>query len=215
MCTDALHVFTLSNPDRRNALTVNVLESIAQAARDADAASVLLIKGEGPVFCSGFDMDLVRADPEELQRLIHALSHAIRAIRRTKATTVVHIQGAAVAGGCALAMACDVVVARAGARLGYPVHALGISPAVTLPVLLPAAGGVARRMVMDGRLHRAEQLLTHGIVHHLLEASDSIDPIIESLLKRGLHASHVTKQWLNELEAAWDDSRFDGPAAAQ
>jgi enoyl-CoA hydratase/carnithine racemase len=205
----------LTNGDRRNALTVEVLQSIAAQTHAASEASVLHLCGEGPVFCSGFDMDLVRERDGYLQDLIEALSQAIKALRRCPATTLVHVQGAAIAGGCALAMACDIVVAEAGAKFGYPVHQLGISPAVTLPVLLPAAGGKARSIVTDGRLYSAEHLAKHGIVHHVLAAGETSDAIIESLLKRGTHASHVTKQWLNELEGAFDDERFDGPAAAQ
>jgi len=202
----------LRNPDRRNALTVEVLQAIEQAAHDASDASVLLLRGAGPVFCSGFDMDLVREQDGYLQQLIDALSKTIRSLRRCPATTLVHVQGAAVAGGCALAMACDIVTAPASARFGYPVHQLGISPAVTLPVLLPAAGGFARRMVTDGRLYGAKLLHEHGIVHVLLAEGASPDALVEQLLNRGTHTSHVTKQWLNELEHAWDDERFDGPA---
>jgi len=215
MSNDQLVRIKLTNGERRNALTVEVLQSITAQAHAASEASVLHLCGEGPVFCSGFDMDLVRETDGYLQQLIEALSTTIRALRRCPATTVVHVQGAAIAGGCALAMACDIVVAEAGAKFGYPVHQLGISPAVTLPVLLPAAGGKARSMVMDGRLHTAERLAEHGIVHHLLGEGETSDTIIESLLKRGTHASHVTKQWLNELEGAFEDERFDGPASAE
>jgi enoyl-CoA hydratase/carnithine racemase len=203
---------TLQNPDRRNALTVEVLQAIYQVANDASEASVLLLRGSGPVFCSGFDMDLVRSQEGYLEQLIEWLSKAIRALRRCPATTLVHVQGAAVAGGCALAMSCDLIAASATARFGYPVHQLGISPAVTLPVLMPAAGGFARRMVTDGRLYGAKLLHERGLVHQLLEEGESTDTLVEQLLNRGTHAAQVTKQWLNELEQAYDDDRFDGPA---
>ena len=209
----ALVTIELCNPDRRNALTVEVLQAISSAAHDASEASVLLLQGDGPVFCSGFDMDLVRERDGYLQQLIDALSNTIRTIRRCPATTLVQVQGAAVAGGCALALSCDVVAASATARFGYPVHQLGISPAVTLPVLLPAAGGFARRMVTDGRLYGAKLLHEYGIVHQLLAEGEPPDTIVEQLLNRGTHAAHITKQWLNELEHAYDNERFDGPAS--
>ena len=164
-------------------------------------------------FGSGFDMDLVREREGYLQELISTLSKTIRSLRRCPATTLVHVQGAAVAGGCALALSCDVVAASATARLGYPVHQLGISPAVTLPILLPAAGGFARRMVTDGRLYGAKLLHKYGIVHQLLAEGEPLDTMLEQLLNRGTHAAHVTKQWLNELEHAYDNERFDGPAS--
>ena len=199
----------LTNPERRNALTVEVLQSITEQANASGHASVLLLVGLGKVFCSGFDMDLVRQREGYLQELITALSAAIKALRRCNATTVVHVQGGAIAGGCALAMACDIVTARADAKFGYPVHKLGISPAVTLPVLLPAAGGKARSLLMGGDLVTADTLHAHGAVHQLI---DDPDALVQSLLQRGTHAAHVTKQWLNELEGAQCDERFDGPA---
>ena len=202
----------LTNPDRRNALTVDVLHSIAEQANAASASSVLLLTGQGRVFCSGFDMDLVRTRDSYLQQLITALSCAIKAIRRCNATTVVHVQGAAIAGGCALAMACDIVTAQPDAKFGYPVHALGISPAVTLPVLLPAAGGRARSLLMGGDLVTGEIMHAHGIVHQLCNNPDAL---VQTLLQRGTHASHATKQWLNELEGALCDRRFDGPAGVR
>ena len=205
---------TLNHPERRNALTVDVLQAVEEAAQQASAASVVLLSGNGPVFCSGFDMDKVRENDGYLQQLISALSRTIRALRRCPATTVVHVQGAAIAGGCALAVACDLVLAETGARFGYPVHALGISPAVTLPVLLPSAGGRARSILTDGRLYQAKVMAEHGIVHVLLDEGASSASIVESLLQRGTHASHVTKQWLNELEGVYDNDRFDGVTGA-
>lgn len=205
----------LNHPERRNALTVDVLQAIEQAVQQASKASVVLLSGAGPVFCSGFDMDNVREQDGYLQQLIAALSRTIRALRRCPATTLVHVQGAAIAGGCALAVACDIVMAETGSRFGYPVHQLGISPAVTLPVLLPAAGGFARRMVTEGRLYTAETLADKGVVHALLPEDGSSEAMVQTLLKRGTYASHVTKQWLNELEGAYDNDRFDGVADAQ
>ncbi|MCH2143318.1 MAG: enoyl-CoA hydratase/isomerase family protein [Phycisphaerales bacterium] len=202
---------TLQAPERRNALDPAMIDCITEVACEANDASVLLLQGSGCTFCAGFDVHLMRQAPDSVDVLIAALSQACRALRRCSATVVVDVQGAAVAGGCALAMSADVVIARRGARLGYPVHALGISPAVTLPVLIPAADGLARTMVMNGRLHSAESLASHGVVHHLLDANDDISQIIDPLLQRGQHAAHVTKQWLNTLDGSWDDERFDGP----
>lgn len=202
---------TLQAPDRRNALDPDMIHRITEVARASDGASVLLLKGQGCTFCAGFDVQLMRQQPDSVEVLIAALSQACRALRRCSATVVVDVQGAAVAGGCALAMSADILIARKGARLGYPVHALGISPAVTLPVLIPAADGLARTMVMNGRLHTAESLAAHGVVHHVLDPDDDIAQIMNPLLQRGHHAARATKQWLNTLEDSWNDERFDGP----
>lgn len=209
--TDALVEVTLTAPDRRNALSVEMLDAIAAATVEHADASVLLLRGEGRVFCSGFDLDAVRSDPAHVEVLIEHLSQTCRMLRRCPATTLAVVQGAAVAGGCALAVACDILVAHPEARFGYPVHALGISPAVTLPVLLPTAGGRARSLLLDGTLREAAELHDAGIVHGLLGDADSFDAQVDALLSRGTAAAHATKTWLNELEGAYDDARFDGP----
>ena len=210
---NALVRVTLAAPERRNALDPDMLEAIVQIAETSGDASVVLIQGQGDVFCAGFDVRLMQDDPDSVDTLIACLSNACRALRRCDATVVVDVQGAAVAGGCALAMTADILVARRGARLGYPVHALGISPAVTLPVLIPAAGGLARTMVMYGRLHRAETLAERGVVHQLIDVDADIACVLDPLMSRGRHAARVTKQWMNELDGSLDDARFDGPVA--
>ncbi|MDP7029277.1 MAG: enoyl-CoA hydratase/isomerase family protein [Phycisphaerales bacterium] len=211
---ESVRVVSLTAPDRRNALDVQMLEAIADAASTADAASVILLQGEGDAFCAGFDVGLMTTQPSVVDTLIARLSEACRALRRCPATVVADVQGAAIAGGCALAVSADVLVARRGAKLGYPVHRLGISPAVTIPVLHPAAGGKARSMLMSGQVYRAEALAAAGMVHQLLEPSEPIAPLITHLLDRSTEAAHATKAWLNALEQADDDNRFDGPVAA-
>jgi enoyl-CoA hydratase/carnithine racemase len=210
---ETVHTVTLAAPSRRNALDIAMLEAITAAAESAANASVLILEGEGQTFCAGFDVERLQAGPEAVHALISALSTTCRALRRCPATVLADVQGAAVAGGCALAVTADILLAREGARLGYPVHSLGISPAVTIPILLPAAGGLARTMLMNGRLHDAAALHAAGLVHHLLPVDGDRQPLVSGLSARGLEASHATKAWLNELELADDDSRFDGPVA--
>ncbi len=206
-----MHEIRLNDPDRRNALDLSSLASISAAAQRASDAQVLLLTGAGDAFCGGFNVPLMKRDPAIVDQLIAALSKACRELRRCPATVVVDVQGAAIAGGCALAVSADVLIARRGARLGYPVHALGISPAVTIPVLLPSAGGLARSMLMSGRLYRAEHLHRHGVVHALLDPEADRRGITEPLLARGQAAAHATKAWLNVLDGSLDDDRFDGP----
>src|SRR5690606_29099547 len=113
-------------------------------------ARTLLLCGEGRVFCAGFDLDACRGEggDDALRRLLRGLSAAIAGLRAQERPVVVAAHGAAIAGGCALLGSADVVVADAGAKLGYPVARLGISPAVSAPFLAPAVGaGAGRRLL--------------------------------------------------------------------
>ncbi|MCP4758136.1 MAG: enoyl-CoA hydratase/isomerase family protein [Planctomycetes bacterium] len=202
---------TMRAADRRNALDLHILEAIRDAAAQASDALVLVLTGEGPTFCAGFNVNMMKRGADAVDALVESLSQTCRALRRCPATVLVDVQGAAIAGGCALAVTADVLIARRGSVLGYPVHALGISPAVTIPVLLPAAGGLARTLLMGGEIHTADSLFDHGLVHHLLDIGEDRTPIIDRLRSRGTEAAHTTKKWLNELDGADDDAAFDGP----
>jgi enoyl-CoA hydratase/carnithine racemase len=127
------------------------------------------------------------------------------------------VHGAAIAGGCAVLGACDFVFVAPDAKLGYPVHRIGVSPAVTLPLLLPTLGaGAARSLVMSGDVIDGLTAVRLGLATHLAATNETVMQEAEShahlLAKKGPHALRATKQWLNQLDGSLDDARFDRPA---
>ncbi len=128
------------------------------------------------------------------------------------------IHGAAIAGGCALVSACDLVVVSAEAKLGYPVHRLGVSPAVSIPTLHQAAGkGPARTMMLGGELIDGATAHAIGLAGQL--SRDDASVLSDAMKLAGTIAGYspeairATKAWLNELDGSLDDRRFDGPSA--
>src|SRR5262245_17570685 len=105
-----LATISLNDPAKRNALSLplfDALESaVASVARDS-AIHVVLLRGEGPVFCAGFDLAAAVSDPTLMPAFIHRLSALNRSLRRMPQVVVAAVQGAAVAGGCAILSACD------------------------------------------------------------------------------------------------------------
>ncbi len=199
-----LERIVLSRPERRNALTPAMLADLATRLEDAGDANALVVLGEGKVFCAGFDLALCVGEEGDanLTSLLTDLSRCIAAMRDLQCPVVMGVQGAAIAGGCALLGGADVVVAHPEAKLGYPVTRLGISPAVSAP-FVATAPGQARRLMLDPGLIDASRGYEMGLVHELHEepAARAMEQA-EQLAAKPLHALSATKQWLNELMPA-------------
>lgn len=207
----------LDNPERHNALNPELLEAIGAALDRIESdheGPVLRIRGRGPSFCSGFDLDRIREDRDLLDHFLKELSSISRRLRRLRQIVVAEIRGSALAGGCAIASACDLVCVEAGARLGYPVHAIGLSPAVSLPTLLDlVGGGVATEFMLSGRIADGREALRIGLAHRLADSPEElagmVDELCESLARKGWNALAVTKAWVNEIAGAERDGPFD------
>ena len=159
---------TLNRPDKRNALNDALIAGLKDSLREADAddsVRVVLITGAGADFCSGADLSALRkisegsvADNLEDAR---SLMELYALIRRVRAPVVAAVRGRALAGGCGLATACDVVLAAASARFGYPEVKIGFVPAMVMAIL--------RRNVSE---KRAFELVTRGEELGAQEAKD-------------------------------------------
>ena len=205
-------------PEQRNALSCSTMSRLAEELESIDkdpSISVVLLTGNGPAFCAGFDLGPVVDEPRRLNDFIEELSLLLRSIRRNRAVIIAAVQGAAIAGGCAIVSACDLVVVSPDAQLGYPVHPLGLSPVVSAPTLMQTIGdGPARALLMSG------QLIDGTTAHQLGLASEvnddpqgTGDELARRISGHGPEALAATKHWLNELDGSLEDDRFTGPVA--
>jgi enoyl-CoA hydratase/carnithine racemase len=140
------------------------------------------------------------------------LSRAVRALRSLPVPIVAEVRGTAAAGGCALLAGCDFVVVAPDAQLGYPVHRIGVSPAVTLPALTANAGhGSARRVALGGDMLDGPSAVRAGLATHCAPDAASlaamVDALADSLAAKGPEALRATKRWLNELDGSTDEVR--------
>ena len=149
---------TLNRPEKRNALNDALVAGLKEALRDADSREsvrAVLINGAGADFCSGADLSALRKisessiteNLEDAQELLELFA----LIRRVRVPVVAAVRGRALAGGCGLATACDLVLASASARFGYPEVKIGFVPAMVMAIL--------RRNVSE---KRAFELITRG-----------------------------------------------------
>lgn len=192
----------LSRPERRNALTPAMLDDLASHIENAGDAHALVLLGEGKAFCAGFDLDLCVGEhgDENLRALLAGLTRCIMAMRALPCPVVLGVQGAAIAGGCALLGGGDIVLAHPDTKLGYPVTRLGISPAVSAPFLRAIPDGQGRRLMLDPGLIDGRRAHEIGLVHELSDgpAARAME-LAQDLAAKPPHALAATKGWLNEL----------------
>lgn len=207
----------IDRPEKRNALTADMLDAIAaMAAEFASDASIraIVLRGEGSTFCSGFDLSRCLEDPGALPAMLRALSLTIRALRRVEKPVVIAVHGAAVAGGCALLGGADLVVSHPDAKLGYPVLRLGISPAVNAPTLVNAVGlRATRERMLDPVLISGAEAQRIGLVDRLVDLAEDVVPRAQieavKLGDKPPQALAATKRWLNELDGSTADEPFE------
>jgi len=206
---------TLNDPEKRNSLGIAMFNAIDSAIESYDdTIRCVLLCGKGPSFCAGFDMQACAEDLDLVGVYINRLSTLVRGLRRLPVPVVVAAHGAAIAGGCALLTGCDFIVGSIDGKYGYPVHQLGISPAVTIPTLNQRLGyGRARSLLLGGEILNGNEANSIGLITHLCEDDESVKKtaktLATSVAEKPPHAIRVTKQLLNELDGSLDDSLFD------
>lgn len=214
---EGIATIALNDPDRRNALGIAMFDAFQAALDDIckrDDVRVVVLKGRGRVFCAGFDLAAAVDDPSLMATFIERLSQVNRTLRGLPQVVVASVHCAAIAGGCAVLSACDFVIVTRDAKLGYPVHRIGVSPAVTLPTLIPAIGaGHARALTLPGELIDGTEAFRIGLASHLAEDWDGLEMVTRTLCgdlaSKPPRALRVTKQWLNELDGSLDEARSD------
>ena len=202
----------LNRPQKRNALNGALVEALSEAlarAASLDHLRVVLLRGRGDDFCAG-------ADLEELARITAkgpkaSLDDAMRlgdlllAIRRLPLPVVAAVHGRALAGGCGLATACDLILAHEDAELGYPEVHLGFVPAMVMAVLRrKLTEGRAFELVTLGRRITAGKALELGLVNRVFARDgfeEEVRAYAEDLADRPPTAVALTKQLLYELDS--------------
>ena len=155
---DAVARITLNRPEKRNALNDELIAEIKRGlkqASDDETVRAVVISGAGKDFCSGADLSalqkIAQASMNDNAEDARSLLNLFVQIRQIRVPVVAAVKGRALAGGCGLATACDLVLASETARFGYPEVKIGFVPAMVLAIL--------RRNVSE---KRAFELITRG-----------------------------------------------------
>ncbi len=157
---------------RINALDVELLEELTLALTDlaASGAPALVVTGAGRVFSAGVDLNrVVDGGAGYTDRLIPALSDAFEATFTYPGPTVAAINGAAIAGGCVLACACDRRLISPEAQIGASEVRVGVPfPVAALEVMRYACGDHAEDVLLGGRTYRGPEAIARGLAHRVV-----------------------------------------------
>ena len=202
---------TLNRPDKRNALNGELVEALKEALARSEAdpeVRVVALSGAGKDFCSGADLAelerIATLSPEENLADARSLGDLFVRMRRHPRPVVALVRGRALAGGCGLATACDVVLAAETAELGYPEVHLGFVPAMVMAILRRKVGETrAFDLVVRGARIGAPEAERIGLVTHV-HPDDRFDEessaYLADLARRPPGAVSLTKGLLYDLD---------------
>lgn len=166
-----IRTITLDRPNARNALTIDGLEALETAIDDAEEP-VIYLRGAGPAFCAGADLEAVSnldGDPEQAEAFARLGQRVARTIADSSSVVVAGIDGPAVGGGLELALACDVRVGTPDSSYGEPGVSFGLFGAWGGTVRLPriVGEGPALELGLTGRTIDADEALRMGLISRI------------------------------------------------
>ena len=198
---------TMNRPEKRNALSAELVADLKAALRELDAdpaVRVVALEGAGKDFCSGADLSALRriagATVMENVEDVDALAELFLLPRRMSKPVVALVRGRALAGGCGLATACDLVLAAGSAQFGYPEVRIGFVPAMVMAILRRNVSEKrAFELVVGGAPIAAAEAERIGLVNRVLpdEAfADEADAYLAGLAERSASAVQLSKRLL-------------------
>jgi methylglutaconyl-CoA hydratase len=176
----AIRTLTLNRPEKRNALNDALVDALKTALREADEDDDLravVIRGAGKDFCSGADLSALQkiagASYEDNLEDAHNLAELFAMPRKMRIPVIAAVHGRALAGGCGLATACDLVLATETARFGYPEVKIGFVPAIVTAFLRRNIGEKrAFELVTQGFEFTSQRALELGLVNRVFSDGD-------------------------------------------
>jgi methylglutaconyl-CoA hydratase len=210
--SDGVARITLNRPEKRNALNDELISSIKDSLHRANAddeVRVIVLTGAGDDFCSGADLAAVQkistATVAENLEDAASLMELFTLVRSTYQPVIAAVKGRALAGGCGLASACDMVLAARSSRFGYPEVKIGFVPAMVMAILRRNLSEKrAFELLTLGNEISAEEAVTIGLANRVIDDEafdDEVDAFIEQFKKTSDSAVALTKRLLYQIDA--------------
>jgi methylglutaconyl-CoA hydratase len=209
---DGIAIITLNRPDKRNALSFELVEEILRALEQIEKsdAGVLIITGAGKAFCAGMDLEDLKAllgkKHDENVKDSAFMAQLFRRIYEFPLPTIAAVNGAAIAGGTGIATMCDFTLAVPEAKFGYTEVRIGFVPAIVSSFLVMQVGHkIARDLLLTGRLFDAAEAHRYGLVNEIVEAARLLrrtQELARTLLENSPSSVRLTKKLINSFIAA-------------
>jgi methylglutaconyl-CoA hydratase len=208
----AIARITLNRPEKRNALNSELVSGLKLALRQADQdqdVRVVVVSGAGADFCSGADLAALQkistASVDENLADARSLMELFVLIRAVRPPVIAAVRGKALAGGCGLATACDLVLAARSSRFGYPEVRIGFVPAMVLAILRRNLSEKrAFELIAMGGEIGAEEAAGFGLINRVLDDEafdDEVDAFLQPFLRVSVQAVSLTKKLLYQVDA--------------
>jgi enoyl-CoA hydratase/carnithine racemase len=213
---DGVATLTINRPQRRNALSWDVIEGlrthVARARTDPDVR-VLVLTGAGDrAFCAGADLTGMRADAgyAEIHEARGELARLFDDLWSLGKPTIARVRGYCLAGGFGLALSCDLVVAADDATFGTPEIDVGLWPyMITVPLCRSMPPKRALELMMTGRRIDAAEADRLGILSRLVPVDELDDAVAELASTLASKSPSVMKLGRDSFYAVWDQSAAD------
>jgi methylglutaconyl-CoA hydratase len=209
---DGVARITLNRPDKRNALDgelVAELKAAFSASASDDACRVILHAGAGTDFCSGADLANLKktAQNSVLENMADARSTAdlFLMMRNHPRPVIAVVQGRALAGGCGIATACDIILAAQSAQFGYPEVNIGFVPAMVMAILRRSVSEKAAfELVVTGETVSATRAHELGLVHRVFadaQFSAEVETYVAKLAAKSASAVMLSKRLMYNMDS--------------
>jgi methylglutaconyl-CoA hydratase len=210
---------TLHRPEKSNAISFALLDDLVRALDDVanSDAIVLILTGAGKAFCSGMDLDNLKAllgrTPEQNIEDSRKMVCLFRSLYEFPRVTIAAVNGPAIAGGTGLALLCDFTLAVPQAKFGYTEVRIGFVPAIVSTFLLRQIGEKqARDLLLTGRIFDAEEALRLGLVNEIVPAENIMiraRELAAVLMQNSPNSLRATKKLLNDHARAELDQQIE------
>ena len=207
----------LNRPEKRNALSLELMEEMIAALRDtsADAAArAIVIEGAGPAFSAGHDLsEMVGRDEPFLGRLFERCTVMMELIHELPQPVIAKVHGIATAAGCQLVAACDLAVAAHGTRFATPGVKIGLFCSTPMVPVSRAVGRKrAMQLLLTGEPIDAETALEWGLINRVVpseQLESAVLELVEAIARSSPHTVAIGKHAFYEQIDRSEDGAYE------
>jgi len=193
---------TLNRPEKRNALSLELMEELIAALRELsarDSVRAIVIEGAGPAFSAGHDLsEMIDRDEAFFAHLFDTCTVMMETIHELPQPVIAKVHGIATAAGCQLVAACDLAVAAEGARFGTPGVKIGLFCSTPMVPVSRAVGRKrALQMLLTGETIDAPTALDWGLVNRVVpagELDDAVAALVDAIARSSAYTVAVGKR---------------------
>jgi methylglutaconyl-CoA hydratase len=211
----SIATITLNRPDRRNAISYELIDDLTAALKQAagSTAQIIVLTGAGKSFCSGMDLDNLKqlTGRTHVQNLKESeiMASLFRSLYDFPKPTIAAVNGPAIAGGTGLATLCDFTLASPEAKFGYTEVRIGFVPAIVSSFLIANVGEKrARELLLTGRVFGAEEAHKLGLVNEVV-APEQLMPRALELAAQLMENSPASLQATKRLLSGYTREQLD------